>query len=120
MSRWWRRHAVLVNPKTGALITLIWAIAKDDKGVYYGMYGDCEWLPPNHLEDRLMHVDANEFSFGLITENALAMVALFKGKARLTFSPELKAIAEQARYTPEAAADLEQKLWAVIRSTPTQ
>ena len=112
------RYAIMVDPMTGQLETLVWAIAQDDRGAYLGMFAASELLPPNKIADRGMHVDANEFSFGLITENAVALVDLHKGRATIEFPAEIMRLAGQPRFTEASTADLERKLWPLIRSVP--
>jgi hypothetical protein len=114
------RYAILVDPRTGQLTTLMWAIAQDDRGTYQGVISDCEWLPPNQVEVRLLHVDASEFSFGLITENAMAIMQLCKGQAQVDFSPELKRLAGAARFRLEAPRDLEERLREALRDSVTR
>ncbi len=110
------RYAILVHPRTGALETTMWAISQDDQGAYEGMISPCEWLAPNQLEERLLHVDSTEFAFGLVTENAMAIVHLCKGRMQLAFTPELKRIAEAPRLGPESTRALEKRLWELLRS----
>jgi hypothetical protein len=113
------RYAVVVDPPSGRLETLLWAISQDGRGMYRDILGVAEWLPPNKIEERILHVDANEFSLGLPTENALAMVRLYRGQKQLSFPEALKANAAKGRLTPAAAADLEAGLWGLMRSAAT-
>jgi hypothetical protein len=110
------RYAVLVDPKTGQLETVLWAIDQDSSLAYKGTFGDAEWLPPNKIEDRILHVDAKEFSFGLVTENALAMVKLYRGKKQLRFTKDDR-VAGRARLTASEATVLEKRLWALLRAS---
>jgi hypothetical protein len=113
------RYAVLVHPRTGELETLMWAIIQDDRGAYLGMISPCEWLPPNQIEERLLHVDAREFVLGLITENAMAIVNICKGRMELAFPPDVKRIAEAARLTDFSARQLEARLWELLAAATT-
>ena len=108
------RYAILVNPKTGRLDPLLWAIAQDDRGSYQGMFGPCELLPPNKYADRGMHVDSSEFAFGLITENAVAMTQLHQGMRRIAFPDEVQRLAGLPRFSTQSAADLESRLRTLI------
>jgi hypothetical protein len=110
------RYAILVHPRTGDLETLLWAISQDDQGAYEGMISVCEWLLPNQVEERLLHVDATEFAFGLITENAMAIVHLCKGRMQIGFPPDVKRIAAASRLSQESAQELEKRLWALLQS----
>ena len=114
------RYAVLVDPQDGRLETVLWSIGQNDKGEYEGMFGAGEWLPPNMVEKRILHVDSSEFCLGLVTEKALAMVRLYQGRKQVAFPEDVKRIAERARLTQESAADLEKKLRALIRPALAQ
>ncbi len=110
------RYIVLVHPQTGDLETLLWAISQDDQGAYEGMISACEWLAPNQVEERLLHVDATEFAFGLITENAMAIVHLCKGRMQIAFPPDVKRVAGAARLSQDSAQALEKRMWELLQS----
>jgi hypothetical protein len=110
------RRAILVDPRTGELESLLWAIGQDDRGASEGMIGACDWLPPNQVEDRLLHVDATEFAFGMITENAVAIVHLFTGRMQIPFPPDVKRIAEELRPSHDSALEFEKQIWELLRS----
>ncbi len=109
------RYTVLVHPRTGDLETLLWVISQDDQGAYEGMISVCEWLLPNQIEERLLHVDASEFVLGLITENAMAIVHLCKGRMQIPFPPDVKRIATDPRLSPTSARELEKRLWELMQ-----
>ncbi len=104
------RYAMLVDAKAGGLETLLWLIDRDDKGNYKGVAGDIEWLPPNKMEDCILHVDANEFSLGVPTDNAFAMNRMVQGQKQIAFADDLKAPAGKARLTADLANEMETKL----------
>ena len=110
------RYIVLVHPQTGELETLMWAIGQDDEGAYEGMISDCEWLAPNQVEERLLHVDATEFVLGLITENAMAIVHLCKGRMQVAIPPDVKRIAAAPRLSQESTQALEKRMWELLHS----
>ncbi len=110
------RYIILVHPQTGDLETLLWAISQDDEGAYEGMISACEWLAPNQVEERLLHVDATEFAFGLITENAMAILHLCKGRMEIGFPPDVKRVAGAARLSQASAQALEKRLWELLQS----
>jgi hypothetical protein len=110
------RYAILVNPTTGRLDPLLWAIAQDDRGSYQGMFGLCEVLPPNKYADRGMHVDASEFAFGLITENAVALLQIHSGQTQITFTEDVKRLAGLPRYSSQSAAELEGRLRSLVET----
>jgi hypothetical protein len=113
------RYAVLVDPRTGSLEMMMWAISQDDQGAYEGLISGCEWLSTNVVETRLLHVDASEFTLGLITENALAMVHWPQGRMQFEFPPESKRLAATPRPSQQLAPELEQQLWEFLRSAAT-
>jgi hypothetical protein len=110
------RYVVLVDPKTGQLNTLIWAIERSEAGDSRGVVGHMEWLPPNKVEERVLHVDASEFSLGLVTERAMAMTRLFKGKTQIDFPKDFVELAGQTRFSEASAARLETKLRELLRA----
>jgi hypothetical protein len=109
------RYAVLVDPATGKLETLLWAIDRDERGGYAGVAGPVEWLPPNKMEDCVLHVAAHEFSLLGPSENAFAMNRVPQGQKQLTLTAELKPLAGRMRLTEEMAQELETKLRAALK-----
>jgi hypothetical protein len=109
------RYVNMVDPKTGRLDSLMWAIDRDDHGKYLGVDGVMEWLPPNMVQGRVLHVDAREFSFGLITESALAMTRLYHGQKQITIPESFRSLAGASALTPESAAQMETTLRELLR-----
>ncbi len=64
------RHALLVDPETGRLYSLVWLLTKD----YQAAEGVMQLLPPSMHEERLLSVDRNKFNFlGIPEREAFAL-----------------------------------------------
>ncbi len=100
------RQAVLIDSATGRLSVLMWLIAKNDAGEYAGAVGTMNLLKPNTLEDRWLSIDANEFTLGIPSSKAIALVRLPPGQS-IDIPAQLLPIASQARFTNDTAAQLE-------------
>lgn len=74
------RHALLVEPATGRLATLIWALSPGPRGRYRICCETLQWIPEALHDDRQLHVDARKFSLGLPTQEAFALVRLPAGR----------------------------------------
>lgn len=109
------RYVNLCDPETGRLDTLLWTIDLDDRGRPLGAGGSIEWLPPNLNQERVLHVDAREFAFGLITESALAMTGLYRGRQQFAVADGFRTTAGSSRLTPESAAQMEATLRDLLR-----
>ena len=112
------RYAILVDPKTGRLDTLLWLLELEDGGAYLGPVGPMQWLPPSKLVDCLLHVDRDEFILGVPTTKGFAMVQIPQGRQTLAFSQELKSTAAQSRLTRASARELERQLRSLISQEP--
>jgi hypothetical protein len=110
------RYAVLVDAASGRLDTLLWVIDRDERGGYVGVSGAMEWLPPNKMEDCVLHVDASEFSLGVPSENAFALDRIPQGQKQLAVTDDLKLLAARMRLTEDMAGQLETKLRAALRA----
>jgi hypothetical protein len=110
------RYAVLVEETTGKLDTLLWLLDKDEGGGYAGPVGPMEWLPPNKIEDCVLHVDSREFTLGNPTEKAFAMSRLPQGQKQIDFPASMRAAAASQKLTAETASDLEAGLRAALKA----
>ncbi|MEN1681218.1 MAG: pyruvate kinase [Planctomycetota bacterium] len=91
------RHFYWVSKSTGKLGTLLWSM-DDAGGAAYQTVGEMQLLPPQMLEDRVMHVDGSEFDFlGRPSKNAFALVRLPQGRA-IGMGAELKQAAGVRRF----------------------
>jgi hypothetical protein len=110
------RYAVLVEETTGMLDTLLWLLDKDEDGNYVGPAGPMEWLPPNKIEDCVLHVDSREFALGNPTEKAFAISRLPQGRKQVAFPASLREVAARPRLNAETAVELEAGLRAALKT----
>jgi hypothetical protein len=109
------RHAVLVAPRDGRLMTVVWALLPDSAGEYHLVDEKMRLLADALEEDRKLYVDARQFRFGLATQEAFALADLPPGKD-LTVAPDLQQAAESRMRKPVDAARLENLLREAIAS----
>jgi hypothetical protein len=109
------RYALLLDPATGRLDSLVWGIDCDSQGRYLGAFGPIEWLPPNKVQDVGLDVDRKEFTLGVPSELAFALTALPQGQKQIPLPEDLKSVAGQPRLTPASAQFLETKLRAAVQ-----
>jgi hypothetical protein len=112
------RGALLVDPLTGRLDTLLWRLDEDEHGGYVGPVGAVQWLEPNLVEQAVLHADAGRFSLGGLVPKgpaAFAIVSLPPGRRQVVFSPRLQQLAAEPHPTPEWARELETLLRETIR-----
>jgi hypothetical protein len=109
------RFAVLVDPETGRLDTLVWLVDGSAEEGYSGAVGPAEWLPAGMAYQFLMHADAREFTLGMpVREAILAIPSLPPGRRQVLFPDGLRDLAGQPSFTPEQAARLERELRAML------
>jgi len=108
------RNAVLVDAATGRLFTTVWLVDKDDAGNYTTAVSPMNLLKPNTIEDRQLSVDADQFTFGLPSSTAIALVRIPPGTP-MEIPPSLLPAASAAEYTIETAQQLEAGLRELIR-----
>jgi len=109
------RYALLVDPHTGRLENLVWGIDKESDGSYSGVFGDIEWLPKSKVSDAKLYVDGNEFTLGVPSENAFAIVETPKGQKQIPMPAELKNLMGAPKLSAESAYQLEVKLRQLLQ-----
>jgi len=109
------RYALLLDPITGRLDSLVWGIDCDPQRRYRGAFGPIEWLPPNKVQEVALDVDAKEFTLGIPSELAFALTALPRGQKQIPLPDDWKVVASQPRFTPAMAQLLENKLREAVR-----
>jgi len=115
------RYAVIVDPETGCLETLVWLLVPDEKGGYTGPVGPVQWLAQNMVEDCILRVDSGEFILGFPTEIAFAVERIPRGRIALEPSGEFKRNAAKTPLTPALAESLHRQLGrAMSRSSARQ
>lgn len=104
------RHAILVDPATGQIHTLIWLLTKDRSG--YGLADKAMQLIPDSMrEQRLLSVKRDRFVLGMPTAEAFALVRIPQGTA-VAYTPELEKLAGVKELTKEQVPVLEKALLA--------
>jgi hypothetical protein len=99
------RYYIWVFPENGSVGTLVWLL-NPVKNQLQVADPTVQLLPPNMREDRIMHVDKEEFNFiGIPSKDAFALVQIPQGTA-FKMTDEMKAIASESDYTPETLAKL--------------
>jgi hypothetical protein len=109
------RFALLVDPSSGRLDTLVWSIPGSAEAAFGEPDGPMAWLPDGLVDEALLHVDAREFTHGLpLRASCLAMTALPRGRRQIAFSAPLRDLAGRVSLSPEAALELERQLRAAL------
>jgi hypothetical protein len=101
------RYALLADERTGSLESLLWLIDLGEGGAFRGPASGVRQLPANCVEDCVLHVDGNEFTLSLPTDNAFAARDLPPARREFSFAEEMKPLAARPRLSPEAFRRLE-------------
>lgn len=104
------RHAVVVDPATGALRCAIWLLAKD----FTLAEKQLQVMGPSAEEQRLLSVKKDEFRLGLPSRKAFALRQVPPGTP-VAFTEALLATAGTKKFTAESALALQQALAAVLK-----
>jgi hypothetical protein len=99
------RHAVLTDPDTGRVRTLVWLLAKGPSG-YVPAEKAIQLLPPNMQEARLLHVLKDKFTLGIPSPDAFALVRIPQGQP-IAYTPELQQTATVAAFNRDQVFALE-------------
>ncbi len=102
------RYAILVQPKSGELTTLVWLF----DAAYQLVDESLRKLDPNHQEDRVLHANAAPFLLDIPLDGALAQVRLPVGTS-IPISSRLRRVVEPRRYTIKSATELERELQSI-------
>ena len=109
------RHAVLVNPRDGGLVTLAWLLTPIDRRRRQLTADPMRWLLPNLVYEYPLHIDETQVTAGIPTSTAFAMHDLPPGY-EVQFPSALRPIAAHDRLTPAMAQKYEAELWQVVQS----
>lgn len=110
------RHFVWIDSRTGKSATLVWLMTKDSLNEWQVVDEPMHLLPAGTKEDRRIHVDGDEFLFGIPSERAFALEDLPLG-AKIAWTTEAKQLASMQRYDMESLRALTESLSAAIQST---
>lgn len=90
------RFFVWVSP-TGKVGTVVWTLDGATTGRYEAVDEEIVLLQPKLVENRVMNVDGNRFTFGVPSEDAFAVVSLPPGRA-FRVSEELSGLIARRTY----------------------
>jgi hypothetical protein len=107
------RYALLVDAPTGRLDVLVWLIDRDKQGNNVAVNDPAEALPPNKLEDAVLHLDDTQYTV-LPTELAFGVLHVPQGQARVSFPDALKAVASKPQLTAAEAEQMEASLRGLL------
>lgn len=109
------RHFFWISGTTGRLGTLVWPMQETGDG-YECVGEDMQLLKGNLHEDRVMHVDGNEFNFvGLPSAKAFAVVKVPRGKS-IPFNAELRKAASVKQFDSTSYINLLSQIQQAIQS----
>ena len=109
------RYALLADESTGGLETFCWVIETDAAGRYVGSVGSIQWLPPNKLMDAALYVDKNEYTLGIPSNRAFAIMAPPKGRKRVSIPDDAARIVCKKSLTAKEALATEQWFRSILR-----
>jgi len=96
------RYLIWVAPRTGRIGTTAWALEKTPAPQPYTVVEDTfQFLPPNMVENRVLNVKREYFTFGIPSKEAFAMVSVPQGTAYKFTQPMLK-LAGARTFTQES------------------
>lgn len=105
------RHLVWVSKTSGQLGAAMWLLRhrEETEAEKQGKYALAEKhftvLPPQLVEDRVLHVDKSKISFGIPTKEAFALEKLPPG-VQYRFTSELAKTAARDKFTPQQVQQL--------------
>lgn len=101
------RHVMLVNPSSGELDTVIWAITMNERKEYDQVLGKVELLAKDLIEDYRLHVDTDRFTLGIPSETAFAMFEPPQGVKDFEITEDFKGLAEIQQFDADSAHQFE-------------
>jgi hypothetical protein len=107
------RHAILADPDTGRLSTLVWLLSRSGSG-FETAEKSLQLLPPNMQEARLLHVLKDRFTLGIPSPDAFALVRIPQGTP-VPYTPQLQRAATAGPFARDQVFSLESALRAVIK-----
>jgi hypothetical protein len=106
------RHAVLVNPATGQLSTVVWLLVAAPPDGYQAAEKQLQLLPPGTREARLLSVKRDQFTLGMPTPEAFALRRIPQG-IPVPYTPDLESAAAVKHFSADQVCALETQLRAV-------
>ncbi|MEZ6090046.1 MAG: pyruvate kinase [Pirellulaceae bacterium] len=102
------RFFVWVSPQ-GTVGTVCWVLEGYGSDRYQAPFSEVVLLRPRLIEDRVMHVDGNRFTFGIPSEDAFAVVSLPPGR-EYQIEDELSELISHKRYDAQSFFNTIRKL----------
>lgn len=101
------RYLVWVHPTSGKIGTAVWLMDLDDASGKLTLDEPVlQVLPPSMFEDRVMHVDGDEFNFlGVPTPKAFALMEIPQGQP-YAMSEAMQSLATATQYDAKTYSDL--------------
>lgn len=109
------RHAVVVDPKSGAAYTFVWLLSKEREG-YALAEKELQLIPEGTREARYLSVKRDKFVLGMPTPEAFALVKTPQGRP-IAWTPELARVAAVKRFRGDQVVQLEKLLLAAGRAS---
>ena len=101
------RYAILLDPRSGQIATLAWGMDVDQQGRPLAANTPLEWLPPNKVDDCVLHVDPRQITFGIPNDLAFAVNGAPQGQREIPLTTDLARLSSQPSYVPQTAKSLE-------------
>lgn len=108
------RHAVWCSSSTGHMGTMVWLLDRNGQGAYQMAENNLQLLPNHCVEDRLMNVKKDRFTFGIPASDAFALVRIPQGRP-IPVTPQLRTAAVAKQFTPTSTRNLVTAINAALR-----
>lgn len=98
------RFFIWTSAADGQLGTTVWLLAKNGNG--YRLAEDSfNFLPPEMVEERILHVDGSQFTLGIPSATAFAMTSIPQGRS-FKFTDRLRRVAAVETFTAQTFNEL--------------
>lgn len=112
------RYAILVDPQSGRLESLVWQINLDRNGGYAGLGSNIQWLPPSYQMDCVLRVDPDEFTLGVPSDVAFAPETIPQGQSQFAVPAPMRQAVAQQRLSASTASQLQAWLQQIFQTEP--
>ncbi len=99
------RHYIWVEPRSGRCTCCVWLLTKQPRGGYALAGFPPRWLQEGTRDNRAIHVDDDEFFFGMPTREAFALTSLPPG-LDLSWTAGLREVAALSTFSPTDLQEL--------------
>ncbi|HBJ36976.1 MAG TPA: pyruvate kinase [Planctomycetaceae bacterium] len=98
------RFFIWTSAADGQLGTTAWLLARSGNGFTLAE-NTFNFLPPEMVEERVLHVDGSQFTLGIPSATAFAMVSIPQGRS-FKFTARLRRVAALETFTPQTFNEL--------------